>query len=285
MAAKKKTTKPKRTINSGLKAWNDARSFFAKQNKLAGKKYNGVELNALTKSFLFEHYGGSFDDKDLNQFIKVEVPRFFNNPLELTIDQLTPTPYYMMDYKIRELGKGMDVTVLADELGAIEFNTSDYNYYDGLSEIVENIRKHLNPTGATKSPTGNNGMFDGSIRPKPNTPKDSKKPNDYYVEWVLFIDNEYVSDIRGAITPKTATPEDYLFKIKVKKPKKGAKIIIPKKKTETPKSEPTFSSKEIIDIETAKQKTEKEKQKTMKMVLQLLKAGATEAQINKLLNL
>jgi hypothetical protein len=73
MAKKKQiSNKPKRKINSGLKAWNDARSFFSKQNKAAGKKYNGVELNALTKSFLFEHYGGSFDSKDLEQFIKVE---------------------------------------------------------------------------------------------------------------------------------------------------------------------------------------------------------------------
>jgi hypothetical protein len=57
MAKKKQiSNKPKRKINSGLKAWNDARSFFSKQNKAAGKKYNGVELNALTKSFLFEHW-------------------------------------------------------------------------------------------------------------------------------------------------------------------------------------------------------------------------------------
>jgi hypothetical protein len=288
----KKLIKQKRKINAGLKAWNEARSFFSKQNKLAGKKYNGVELNALTKSFLFEHYGASFDSNDLNRFIKVEVPRFFNNPINLTLDKITPTPYYMMDFKIRDLGVGMDVSVLAGDFGDLEFNTTDYNYYNGLSEIVEKIRKHLNPTGATKSPNDSNGMFDGSIKLKHKASKDSKEPNDYFVEWVLFIDNEYVSDIKGTIIPKPSTEEDKIFKIKIKKTKKGSGKIPPKSKTQEPKAEPTLSSKEIIDIEKAKQKTmsklvavEKAKQKTMDKVLQLLKAGFTKQEINKLLNI
>lgn len=290
MAKKKQiSNKPKRKINSGLKAWNDARSFFSKQNKAAGKKYNGVELNALTKSFLFEHYGGSFDSKDLEQFIKVEVPNFFNNPLNLTLDKIAPTPYYMMDFKIRDLGVGQDVTVLADVFGSIEFNTTDYNYYDGLKEIVENIRKYLNPTGQTKSPDGNNnGMFDGSIKQKPNTPKDSKEPNDYYIEWVLFINDEYVSEIRGTIAPKPFTEDDKTFKIKVKKYKKGEKppakkIITSKPVTETKTQQ--FTSKEIIAIEKAKKATIQAEQKKLDSVLELLKEGYTKAEINKILNI
>jgi hypothetical protein len=273
----KKQPKTKRTINSGLKAWNEARSFFSKQNKVAGKKYNGVELNALTKSFLFEHYGGSFDSNDLNQFIKVEVPKFFNSPLDLTLSQISPTPYYMMDYKIRDLGVGQDVVILAGDFGNIEFNTSDYNYYDGLSLIVEKIRIYLNPQGQTKSPDSNNGMFDGSIKKKQNTQKDSKEPNDYYVEWVLFIDDEYVSDIRGTIAPKPVKEGDEVFKIKVKKYKKGEKKpkkVITKAKPETQQ----FTSKEIIAIEKAKQKT-------MAQVLKLIQAGYTKKEINKLLNI
>jgi len=168
-------------------------------------------------------------------------------------------------------------TIALDSLDSDTYS-SDYNYYDGLSEIVEKIRKYLNPTGATKSPNDSNGMFDGSIKPKPNTNKDSKEPKDYYIEWVLFIDDEYVSDIKGTIIPKPATEEDKIFKIKVKKPKKGAKKIIPKKKIEAPKTEPSFSSKEIIDIEKAKQKT-------MTLVLKLIKAGYSKKEINKLLNI
>jgi tRNA C32,U32 (ribose-2'-O)-methylase TrmJ len=80
--------------------------------------------------------------------------------------------------------------------------------------------------------------------------------------------------------------------IKIKKTKKGSGKIPPKSKTQEPKAEPTLSSKEIIDIEKAKQKTmsklvavEKAKQKTMDKVLQLLKAGFTKQEINKLLNI
>jgi hypothetical protein len=279
-----------RKINSGLKAWNDARSFFSKQNKLAGKKYNGVELNALTKSFLFEHYGKSFDSDDLNNFIKVEVPTFFNSPLEVSLSQLTPTIYYMMDFKIRELGVGMDISIKAGDFGDLEFNTSDYDYNNGLQQIVENVRKKLNPTGKTLSPTDNNGLFDGVIKKKPKAKKDSKDPKYYFIEWILFIDDEYVSEIRGTIAPKKETDKSKIFKIRVKKPKKGVKKGVeaePSKPAE-PKEAATkkeFTAKELIAIEKAKKATIQAEQKKLDSVLQLLKAGYTKAEINKLLGI
>jgi hypothetical protein len=283
--------KLKRKINSGLKAWNDARSFFSKQNKLAGKKYNGVELNSLTKSFLFEHYGKSFDSDDLKNFIKVEVPNFFNNPLEVSLSQLTPTIYYMMDFKIQELGVGMDISIKAGDFGDLEFNTSNYDYSNGLQQIVENVRIKLNPTGKTKSPNNNNGLFDGVIKKKPKTKKDSKNPKDYFIEWILFIDDEYVSEIRGTIPPKKEADKNKIFKIRVKKPKKGDKKGV-ETKTPTkiaapeeiaPKKE--FTAKEIIDIEKAKKATIQAEQKKLDSILKLINAGYTKAEINKLLGI
>lgn len=283
--------KNKRKINSGLKAWNDARSFFSKQNKLAGKKYNGVELNSLTKSFLFEHYGKSFDSADLETFIKVEVPNFFNSPLEVSLSQLTPTIYYMMDFKIRELGVGMDISIKAGDYGDLSFNTSNYDYYSGLQQIVENLRKKLNPTGKTLSPTDNNGLFDGVIKKKPKTKKDSKDPKDYFIEWILYIDDEYVSEIKGTIVPKAETDKSKIFKIRVKKPKKGAKKEVeptkPSKPAEPKEAAPKieFTAKEIIAIEKAKKATIQAEQKKLDSILQLLKAGYTKAEINKLLGI
>lgn len=289
---KNENNKPKRTINSGLKAWNDARSYFSKQNKLAGNKYNGVELNTLTKSFLFEHYGKSFDSNDLKTFVKQEVPTFFNSPLEISLSQLTPTIYYMMDFKIRELGTGMDVVVQGGDFGTLEFNTSDYDYNNGLQQMVEALRKKLNPNGKTLSPTDNNGIFDGVIKKKPKTPKDSKEPKDYFIEWILYIDDEYVSEIRGTIPPKKEAESNKIFKIRVKKGKKAPKEEVkgkkaPKKVAEKPSAPKTkeFTAKEIVSIEKAKKATIEAEQKKLDTILQLVKAGYTKAEINKLLNI
>ena len=49
------TNKPKRTINAGLKAWNEARSLFARENRRLRKKYSGKEINAFTKAFRAEN--------------------------------------------------------------------------------------------------------------------------------------------------------------------------------------------------------------------------------------
>ena len=193
----------------------------------------------------------------------------------------------MMDFKIRELGVGMDISIKAGDFGDLEFNTSNYDYYSGLQQIVENVRLKLNPTGKTQSPTDNNGLFDGVIKKKPKTKKDSKDPKDYFIEWILFIDDEYVSEIRGTIAPKKDADKNKIFKIRVKKPKKGVKTVKPLKPTETKEVSPKkeFTAKELIAIEKAKKATIEAEQKKLDSVLQLLKAGYTKAEINKLLGI
>lgn len=291
------TSRQPRKINSGLKAWNDARSYIAKENRALGRKFNRVELDALTKGFLLENYGKSWDHKDLDDFLKVEVTGFYGNPLDVDIRGLAATIYYMMDsHIVNYMPKGIDVVINAGELGVTEFNTATYNYEtSGLQQIVETIRKETE----TLPPSEKYAQFDGFIKQKPNTQTNSKEPKDYYIEWVLFIDGGYVTEVRGTIAPKPATPENPIFEIKKskKKFKKGSKKTVAptpappikkqvpvktkatvKKKTIVKEKVQSFSAKELISIEKAKQKT-------MDYVLKLIQAGYTKAEINKLLNI
>jgi uncharacterized 2Fe-2S/4Fe-4S cluster protein (DUF4445 family) len=79
--------------------------------------------------------------------------------------------------------------------------------------------------------------------------------------------------------------------IRVKKPKKGAKKEVEpikpskpaKPKEAAPKIE--FTAKEIIAIEKAKKATIQAEQKKLDSILQLLKAGYTKGEINKLLGI
>ena len=86
MAKRKKIVK--RKINAGLKAWNDARSYISKQNKLLGNKFNGVELNELTRGALLEQYGQTFDINQVEVYLKQEVKEFYYNILDVSLSDL-----------------------------------------------------------------------------------------------------------------------------------------------------------------------------------------------------
>lgn len=217
--------KQKRKINSGLKAWNEARSFLSKANKKAGKKFNGVEINALTKSFLLENYGKSFDKEDLDNFIKYEVPNFYDNIFDVTIDDLSPVVYFMIDNKISSMPKNVTILLDAGELGVSEFNSSDYNYYEsGVKDIVETIREEVGNDS-------DNIQFSGSIEQFKGKPKDSKKQEDYYIKWTLDL---YGTESKFSIIPKIEEtrilPPSELAKSRKKKVSKKTKEKVKEKK-------------------------------------------------------
>lgn len=283
--SKKEVSKPKRALSPGLVRWNKAKSVISAENKLVGKKLNGKEINRITKEFLFTKGSDSFNQDEIKSYLNIEIQNFYNNPLDLTLSQLGAVYYYYMDSKIQEMPKNIEIEVNAGDFGEIKFNSSNYDYEDsGLRDIVEKIRAYFKSKGIEKSPEGNEGLFDGFIRKKKKTPKDSKNHEDYYIQWILYIDDAYSTDIRGSIPPKSdkgkKREKKKVFEIKVKK--KGKKQ---KEEVKVEPIQPKLSPKEIISIEKAKQKTEAAKQKTMEYVLKLMDKGYTKEEINKLLGL
>lgn len=250
--------KKKRQINSGLKAWNEARSFFSKENKKAGKKFNGVELNALTKSFLLENYGKSFDKEDLDNFIKIDIPNFYDNIFDVTIDDLSPVVYFMIDNKISSMPKNVTILVDAGEFGLSEFNSSDYNYYEsGVKDIVESIRDEVGNDSE-------NIQFSGSIEKFKGKPKNSKKEEDYYIKWTL---EGYGSEPKYAIVPKIEEtrilPPSELAKARKKKVSKKVKEKVKERK------ETREVLKENKELKAKLKEKEKEIQQTSKQVSQM----------------
>ncbi len=253
--------KKKRQINSGLKAWNDARSFFSKENKKAGKKFSGIELNALTKSFLFEHYGKSFDKEDLDVFIKKEVPNFYDNIFDVTLNDLMAIAYFLIDDRISNyMPKNVTILVDAGELGVSEFNSSEYNYYEsGVKDIVENIRDVVGNDSETI-------QFEGSIEKRKRTPKDSKNPDDYYIKWTL---EGYGTEPKRKVVPQI-TEKRFLPPIELAKSRKTKKRVSKKVKEKVKKRQETRDVfKENKQLKERLKEKEKEIEKTSQQVSQM----------------
>lgn len=221
----------KRKISEGLSRWNRVRSFIAKENKKQGKKFNGIEINELARSFLDEYRFASFDNASIRTFLEDEVKEFYYSPLDIPFSDLTPVPFFSIDQRIKNvMPKGVNVVVNAGFLGVTSFNTSDYNYYtkDGVRSIVETIKRELYGDSPVPTPTDDNEQFDGFIRRIKGAPVDSKNPNDYFVEWVLFLDGKYMSEVKDTIHPKPTETR----KIIPKEVEKAAKKVSKKEREE-----------------------------------------------------
>lgn len=269
-----------RKLNKGLAAWNTARSYISKENRKNGRKFNRVELDALTKGFLLEQYGrNDFDYTDLDSFLRKDVPSFYDNLLLLDQSALYPTQFYLMDQKLQmDMPRSMDIVINAGPLGVLSFNMASYDYHgSGLAEIVESVRDILFPTGKTVSLDDMNGFFDGFLRPKvagqtkkkkkgeelgdkvsPDILADPSKLSEYYVEWVLFLYDEYVEEGKPFVdTAEFPIPEvgfrpSDLFKRRHKgKGKEKLKKLAERIKTaKTPGAKITAPAKPVKSIPT-----------------------------------
>lgn len=117
------------------------------------------------------------------------------NPLLLSEAYLAFVEYYEIDNHIRTvLPDCLDVKVNAGYLGKTKiFNTRNYSYNgDGVRKIIENIRKELeeNKSGIA--------FFNGVVKLKPKKPNDGT-PENYYVEYILYINNTPEADDTGVI--------------------------------------------------------------------------------------
>ena len=202
------------------------------------------------------------------------------NPLYLAEAYLSNIEYYEIDNHIRlVLPDCLDVKVNAGYLGKTKiFNTRGYKYQsDGVRRIIENIRQELadNKSGIA--------YFDGVPKLKPRKPNDGN-PNNYYIEFILFINDEAQGDDTPVDydLPKTEKKKQILVKDFLKerlgvliKDKRRRKRLAKKELEKTPKARKKKLTLEIRNAVNALKRLLKDKQIT-KEQFEKLKANLIE---------
>lgn len=213
-----KKAKAKKKLGIGLQRWNQVRSFVSSENKRLGSRYKNKDVVRFTKEFLSEFKFRSFSKNDIENFLQSDVRLFYQTPLDLSARQLSEVVYFSIDSKIQSLPKDIRVVVNAAEYGVSSFNTSDYNYQDDCSEIVENIREAVYGLGSDERYP----EFGGFIKLNEGADKQSNNPNDYHLELMLFIFGSFVSDFNGMIVPRPEQDIDYVIRTEQEKNRKKA---------------------------------------------------------------
>lgn len=187
---------------------------------------------------------------DLRKIVRALPPQEICNPLYLSEAYLAFVEYYEIDNHIRTvLPDCLDVKVNAGYLGKTKiFNTRNYSYNgDGVRKIIENIRKELEENKSGMA------YFSGIVKLKPKKKNDGT-PTNYYVEYVLYIndtpeadDTPVDYDLPAKETRKVEKVKDYLaetFKT-LQKEKRKRKRAAAKAKPKTEKELKAISVKEI----------------------------------------
>lgn len=129
----------------------------------------------------------------IKQTVRSLAPKEICNPLYLSEAYLSFVEFYEIDNHIRTvLPDCLDVRVNAGYLGKTKiFNTRNYSYHgDGVRKIIENIREEL-----AKNESGM-AYFSGIVKTKPNR-KNNGNPDNYFVEYVLYINDTPEADDTG----------------------------------------------------------------------------------------
>ena len=200
--ASKQPKKVKVSELKGRKLYNYlVRELGVRNKKLDKKQQMGiVRRRKIVSTELYPKYKklGNVTAKeinaDLNQIIKGLPPEEICNPLYLSESYLAFIPYYDIDNHIRTvLPDCLDVRVSAGQYGTTKiFNTMKYNYHaDGVRKIVEKIRSKIGELDSGEVP-----YFSGIIELKYRR-KNNGSPDNYYVDYILYIQDEPLKDDSG----------------------------------------------------------------------------------------
>jgi len=275
---KRRPAKPKkRKMPEGLRRWNQVRSYLSGQNKKAGKKFNGVELNALVKSFLGEYKFQDFTQRDIETYVSTEVPDFYSNALDVPQSKLGPFKYFQINEAIGDLPTGLLVVIDANGFGQLDIKTGGYDYHNSrLRDVVENIR--------LEAENGSKGYnFHGFVVKNDRPNREKKHEPEYLVLFILYVNGVPVVDTAGISPIPVEEHEDYesestddLEAIKSRATEKHEKNVEKRKKKAAAKTESKSEKERMMELE-----IEKLKQQNLKAdkILKLIEAGYTKAEI------
>ena len=283
---KKDKKKQKRVIVSKLKGaklyWHIYRILGELDSKdKKTKNLTSAEKRKIVKEQLYPKFkDGVKTAKELKDAIKEILEARFNddecNPLFIPTEDLIYIPFYEIDVYIKKLPPCIDVIVNAGIYGVTEmFNTDTYNYYgNGVKDIVETLRMEF----GNDSPAN---YFNGIVKLKEGKKNNGKSEN-YYVEYILYINDEpidndepveykmskkqekkknEVQEIIAAKIKKLKPEGEVIEKRKAKKDRSEIETEIePKKEPQKPKSSTENLKKLIASItgEEPKKETKKE---------------------------
>lgn len=194
--------KGKKTVKvselKGLKLYNYLLKRLAEENrKLPKKQQMGIERRrSIVSKQLYPKFKQDPSitigkvSSDLRTIVRALPPKEICNPLYLSEAYLAFVEYYEIDNHIRGvLPDCLDVRVNAGYLGKTKvFNTRNYSYNgDGVRKIIENIRKELAEN------TSGMAYFSGVVKVK-NKKKNDGTPENYFVEYVLYINDSPLAD-------------------------------------------------------------------------------------------
>lgn len=196
MAKGKKTVKVSEL--KGLRLYNYLLKRLAEENqKLSKKQQMGIETRRrIVSKQLYPKFKkepkltiGAISS-DLRTIVRALPPKEICNPLYLSEAYLAFVEYYEIDNHIKQvLPDCLDVRVNAGYLGKTKiFNTRNYSYNgDGVRKIIENIRIELEENKSGMA------YFSGVVKLK-NKKKNDGTPTNYYVEYVLYINDQPQTD-------------------------------------------------------------------------------------------
>lgn len=254
MASNKfKDLKGIRLYNALLKELGEANKKASKSQRLSNQEKRKIVSEKLYPKYKNQKVTAANVNKDIRAVIKGLPPAEICNPLYLSEAYLSFVEYYEIDNHIRRvLPECLDVRVNAGDYGITKiFNTSNYSYYtDGVRKIIEKIREDVeNSSGRA--------YFNGIVKVK-SRKKDNGDPNNYFVDYVLYMNDEALSEDEGTSfrlpskeKKKVEKVKDYLvdrFKIlekeKRKRRRQAKKVAIEKKQAE-PKEQKKAVNKAI----------------------------------------
>lgn len=205
--AKKKTIKPKSVKPKRKESLYQkiSKRFTKYNNSLPEEQKISLDRRRqIIKQSISPYFEGTSPSKirvrDINFLILSEIVKQppkspeLCNPLYINPSNYAQVIWFEIDEHLQKIIPDcIYVKVSAGDFGETNiFNTRNYNYYNkGVREIVENIREYA--SGQSIYP-----YFKGYLKVRPKK-KDDKKADSYYIDYILFINDEPVTEIGARI--------------------------------------------------------------------------------------